>query len=458
MYPWLVKNITFPLWQRRHHWKVLSYLRELEASQWYTPSQLRELQWIKLKKLLAHCYENVPYYRKLFDKLSLKPEDIKTESDFQKIPILTKEELKKNTEQMKAIDKERPFWVQRTSGSTGIPLALPVDRVALDYGEAAKWRSRRWWGWDIGAREVKLTGVPNIENQNKKLVIRDYICLNRIVLHSYDLTEDTMQKYYEKLRRYKVEFIRGFPSALHTLAAFLRAEHLDTSKLRIKGVCVTGEILYNFQRDLIQSVFGCPIFEEYGCSEVTLIAHQCPAGRMHLASENVFVEFILNGNSKDLEDLGDTVITDLNNYYLPLVRYRTGDKRKIVEGECSCGRGLPLIGKIVGRDNDMVILENGKLVHPMLFSEILEGLMKRGNQIKQFRVIQKSKKDFLVSIVVENGQKSIIADYFSKMAQQYLGNNVRFNFEFVNSIPREKSGKLRFFISEINKNGLDDNL
>lgn len=453
MYPWLVKNITFPLWQRRHHYEVLFYLHELEASQWYSPSQLRELQRKKLRKLLAHCSKNVPYYQKLFARLSLKPENLETAEDLQKIPILEKEELRKNIEQMKAIDKERAFGIQRTSSSTGTPLTIPVDRVSLDYGKAAKRRSRRWWGWDIGARNVKLMGVPDIEKIDRKTIIRDHLCQNRILLHSYDLTEDTMQRYYEKLRRFKVEFAYGFPSALYTFATFLRETRSDASKLKIKGICTAGEILYDFQRDLIQSVFGCPVFEEYGCSELILIAHQCPAGRMHLASENVFVEFILNGNPKSPEELGDIIITDLNNYYLPLVRYRTGDKGKGIEGECSCGRGLPLMGKIVGRDNDMIILENGKLVHPMLFTEILEGLMKRGNQVRQFRVIQKSKKDFLVSIVVENGQESIIADYFSKMARQYLENNVHFNFEFVDSIPREKSGKLRFFISEINKNG-----
>jgi phenylacetate-CoA ligase len=451
MHPLLVRNITFPLWQKRHGYKVLPYLQELEVSEWYTPGELKELQWEKLQALLRHCYRNVPYYRKVFDSLSLRPESFGKAEDLQQIPILEKDVLRRNIEQMKATDVKRAFGVQRSGGSTGDQLVLPSDRTALDYGEAAKCRARKWWGWNIGDRNAKFMGIPFIE-RNIKGTLREHLIRNKTNLRSYGLTEQVIRKYYKLLRRHRVRFVYGYPSALHAFAVSLGEEDLDPSKLGIKGICTTGEILGDSQRELLNRVFGCPVFDEYGCSEVTLIAHECPSGSMHIASENVFAEFISPNDSLGSDQLKDIVITDLNNYYLPLLRYRVGDKGNESEQMCSCGRGLPLMENVVGRQTDMVVLESGELAHPMFLEEIIGGLTRKGVRIRQFRVIQKSRKDFLALLAVEEGEEPAIVDFFLAGLRKHVGRDVDVNFRFVDSIPRETSGKLRFFVSEISKN------
>ena len=151
MYPWVVRNITFPLYRRIIGEKVVDCLQELDRTQWYSPSQLQALQWRKLERLLAHCYNNVPHYRALFDKLDMKPEDIKDMDDFRKLPLLTKRELRRDMPPMVAQDRRRRYVTDRTSGSSGIPTEVQIDRQASAYHFAAQARGRRWWAVAVPA-------------------------------------------------------------------------------------------------------------------------------------------------------------------------------------------------------------------------------------------------------------------------------------------------------------------
>jgi len=447
MHPLMVERIVFPLHQTKNRQRVLHYLRDLEETQWYSRAELQQLQWEKLKRLLKHCYENVPYYRELFTRFSLKPQNIMSPEDLLKIPVLTKSELKRSYHSLQAQDKKRPFGVNRTSGSTGIPVIVHVDKEAADCHYAAKLRGRSWWGLRIGDRNGLLWGRD--EEPGLKVAIRNYVVENQIFLSLFDLTEDSALGYFRKLERFKPKFLYGYASALQLLAQLFRDKGLDATALGINVIISTAEILHKHRRRMIELTFGCPVVNEFGCAETQVISFQCPHGNMHVTAENLYVEFVDGAKPVAPGERGHVVATDLNNYAMPLIRYMGGDMGSPLENGCSCGRGLPLMDSIVGRDVDMVMLESGELLHPEIFT--LPHSCPFFGAVKQLKVVQKSYSDFLVEAVVEKSARHGFANYFSNVVQNELGTDVNLDFEFIDSIPREESGKLRYFVSEIGR-------
>ena len=450
MHPWVVRNITFPLYRRIIGERVLDCLQELERTQWHSPSQLQDLQWRKLRELLAHCYDNVPYYHALFDRLAIKPENVKDMDDFRRLPLLTKRELRHNRPQMVAQDRRRPFVTDRTSGSSGMPTEVQIDRLASAYHFAAQARGRRWWGWDVGERHAWLVGSLGPMHTVRRLKRR--LVDNTILFSVYDLNPQSMRNYYDQMRRSKVRFLYGFTSAAYAWAGLLKEDGLDGLVLGLKGVCTTSEVLYPHQREMIEAVFGCPVVNEYGCCEVGLIAFQCPEGGMHLASENILVEFVKNGKPAEPGQMASIVVTDLDNYRMPLVRYCVGDVGSYSVQLCPCGRGLPLMEVSIGREWDLIRLEDGRTLHPDIL-HLSHGNSILFENIRQYKVFQRSLSHFFIQIEAKPGSESLVTDAFSTFVRDKLGEAITVDFEFVEQIPREKSGKLRYFVSEVKIEG-----
>lgn len=455
MYPWVVQHITFPLFQKMVGERVLDCLRELEKTQWYSSSQLLDLQWKKLEQLLAHCYDNVSYYRALFDKLAMRPEDIKDMDDFRQLPILTKQEMRQNLHQMVAQDKRRPFTTRKTSGSTGIPVEFQIGRAANSYRLAAQARGRRWWGWDVGDRRAALWGTPFIWGTSgyipKLRRLKRRLVDNYIDFPVCDLRPQSMRKYYHQMWHFKPRFMYSWTSALYTFARFVKDEGLDGHALGLEGVVLTAEVLYPHQRDLIEAVLGCPVISEYGCGEVAQIALQCPEGSMHLMSENVLVEFLKEGKPAEPGQRSNIIVTDLNNYRMPLVRYSVGDVGCYNTQHCSCGRGLPLMEIAVGREVDLIQLKNGQTLHPEMLSLPHNSIL--FEKIRQYKITQRSLTHFFIQIEAEPGNESLLTDVFSTFLRERLGEDITVELEFVKHIPSEKSGKVRYFVSEVKAEG-----
>lgn len=451
MYSWLVKNLTFPFYEKLKKLNITKYLRELEDTQWYSSEKLKEIQWEKLKELIKHCYKNVPYYNYLFNSISLKPNDIKNIEDLDKIPILTKNKLQENLNLLIAKDKDRSFYIHSSSGSTGIPHTVYVDKRAESYRLASLFRARRWWGWDLGNKTILLGGGFE-SKQSLREVIRAHICENRKTLYAFNITKESFKKYYLTMKRFRPEYLYGFASAFYALAQLFDENGFDASELRIHGIITMSEILYEYQRKFIESTFNCPVINQYGCSETGVISFQCPEGSMHLTNENHIIEFISNQRSALPGELGDIIITDLNNYVMPLIRYKLGDFGSFNQKRCSCGRGLPAMEINIGREFDLVVLKNGKLVLPMIFNFIGIHLIEEcKGKIKQFRVIQKAEDSFLLQIVAELGFEPTAKEFFTNAFKDKLGDYGKLDFNFVDEIPKESSGKVRYFISEIPK-------
>jgi len=445
MYSLFIKHILFPLHEKLLGRPTLACLRELERTQWYPPEKIQAYQWQKLKALLRHAYENVQYYREKFEKLKVTPEDIQSFDDFSKLPFTTKKDMRENFAKFCAQNmKKSEFIRMNTGGSSGEPLIFYVDKRRVSYDRAAHLRARRWWGIDIGDKEIVIWGSPiEISAQDKLKDIRDWF-FNTRLLSAFKMSEKTMFEYANIIKKYRPKHLFGYASSIYFFSQFLRRHNIDLSNVGIQVIFVTADMLYDYQRDAIQEFFQCPVANGYGARDAGFVAHECPAGGMHI-TEDIYVEFIKDNKPVGPEDRGEIVVTHLDNYAMPFIRYRTGDVARPEGKLCSCGRGLRLMGAIEGRTTDFIVTPGGKIMHALSLIYILRDL----EGIEAFKVIQKKPDYLLIQIVKNNrftsGTKQKIEEEINKMMEA----KVHIDFQFTNEIPPEKSGKYRYVISEV---------
>jgi phenylacetate-CoA ligase len=451
--PWMSKHVAYPTYLGLRGLRTLEFLKELEVSQWYDPEQMQALQLTKLKELLRYCQTYVPYYQKVFDSLGFHPEDLKTLDDLQLLPFLEKKTLAENCERIKTTAKNLQAYATVTSGSTGMPLSTYKDYDTTSYNFAAKFRAERWWNLDYGLRETWFWGRGFKKKASLRLLMGDWLFRNKIVFRTEILTDQIMYDYYQRMVRFRPDTLYVNPSAVVIFTRFAEENNLDMSMLEIKGIISTSEILHGFQREYLESVYECPVMNEYGASEVGIVAKECPKRNMHLAAENVIVEIVNDGELVGPNDFGEIVVTNLNNRILPMVRYKVGDVGRLIEGDCDCGVKLPLFDVTIGRDCDTIILEDRELPGGVFFSILGKELTKfLDGGLGCYKIYQKDLRNFLFQAVLRRKDlEQKLKDRTREIVRETLGENVSFEFEFVDHIPRESSGKLRYFVSEVFK-------
>lgn len=450
LHPWVVRNVTFPLYLRLKGLEILDFVNELEMTQGYDVEQMRAFQLKKLKALLMHCNEHVPYYREIFESLDLHPEDFKEIDDIQLLPFLEKRDFIDNYDRIKAIDKNIPFFNVQTSGSTGMPLPMLYDYRATAYSIATRIRAAGWWNLDYGMREAHLWG-RGLDKTNFRLWLSDLLVRNKVLLSTINLTDEIMYTHYRELVRFKPEIIFGNPSAIYIFTRFLLENKLDISNIRLKAIISTTELLHEFQRQFMESTYNCPVINEYGATETGIIAVECWKHNMHLNTDTLIIEVIKNGRPAKPGEFGEFVITDLNNYINPVIRYRLGDVGSFIQKTCTCGVKLPLIDLAIGRDCDIIVLEDRELPGAVLFGGIGKELISVVNgELESYKIYQKDLDKFLFQAVLRTQKLKRKLEHHTKhVMTEILGSNVSVEFEYVDNIPRDDSGKLRYFVSEV---------
>ena len=447
MYSTLYRRIIFPIMELYKGTKVQQYLKWLNKTQWWSPQQLENLQNKKLRALIKHAYENVPYYHRMFRKLGLKPEDIKTKEDLSKLPILTKEDIKRNyPNDIKAKNySNKAILPWSSSGSTGEPVQFFRDKLDLSLSWAAAFRGWSWAGYQIGDKYATLWGSLITLSEHKKLVKRVLNLLRRnLLLSAFDMTEENLEEYVNLLIKFNPKFIRGYSQAIFLLARYLEAASI--SDIRPVAVLTTAETLFNDQRKLIEKQFGCEVYDAYGGGEAPAAAYECEEHiGYHVSAENMIVEFVRDGENVAPGEIGKIVVTNLNSYASPFIRYEMGDIGKPSDEKCPCGRGLPLISSIEGRINDFVVTPEGKVIHSYFFP----GLFKDFYNIKQFQVIQRTVDKLLIKIVAKNELTKSEEETILQKIRGVVGRNMEIEVVQVDSIPPTRSGKRRFVISNV---------
>ena len=437
------KHIYIPLREKLAGHSTIKRLTELEKTQWMSPEQLRELQAERLRALVKHAYHSVPYYHRVFEERGLEPEDIRTTEDLKKLPILTREDRRNNFSDLIARNySPKQMRLTSTSGSTGEPLSSYHPRdIGWTWG--ALWRGMRWYGVDMGDKYASIFRAhPTATTMIARLRLRLGQMLIRQISHTaFEMTPEGIEHFVRWLRKFKPRYIAGLPSALYLLSGYIVKQGI--SDIKPKVVITTAEKLYDYQKEAIRQAFGCDVFEYYGGDEVGSIAYECPEHNgLHITAENVVIEIAKDGKNVPPGELGAVLATDLHNYAMPFIRYQNGDVGILSDKICPCGRGLPLMESVEGRIGDIIVTENGFL--PPIMNDIF-----RDTHAKQFQVIQESKQLIRIKVIKGEGYSQRDTDYIVGILSRYLGERVKIELEFVDTIPLTPSGKYMIVISKV---------
>ena len=446
MHPLIVRYVVYPVnnfVQGLKGYKTVRYEKDLMKSQWFTPAQIEEIQQEKLRVLIEHAHKNVPFYTRLFDELKLKPSDIKDIEDLNKLPLLKKEHIRNNLQALTARNiPKKELMTMRTSGTTGPPLKLFKDKNEVACKAAARHRLQKIFGYERGDKLVTVRG-HSFPKKRRFQGLFSRIVRNEWSPYGYD-TGEKIGELVEKIIKYNPKFIRGYPSSLYLIAKYMDSNGIDGLQL---GSIWTGyEIGFKFQRELIEKVFKCEIFDVFGLRESAVYSFECPEhSGYHLAAENGIVEILReDGSHVSSGELGAVVFTDLTNFATPLIRYLTEDVAIYAEKQCPCGRGLPIIIKSVeGRFSDCIATGNGYVLPGSIvdfFSKI--------ETIRDFQVIQENEERINVKLVCEENYSSDDADFVISGMQELVGSDFEIEIETVDSVPLTPSGKKRFVISK----------
>lgn len=444
LYTRLVAQILFPLHERLKHHTTVAVQRGMEQSQWWHPTQLRELQVRRLRELLVSANEHVPYYRDLFDQLHFDPSRVESLDVLHTLPFLTKDGIRANTERLKA-NNAQGLMRFNTGGSSGEPLIFFIGSERVSHDVAAKWRATRWWGVDIGDPEIVVWGSPiELGTQDCIRQWRDKLLRTKL-LPAFEMSTQKLDGFVAEIRAMRPKMLFGYPSALAHIAAHAETNNIRMNDLGIRVAFVTSEKLYDHQRKIIGQVFGCRIANGYGGRDAGFIAHECPSGGMHLTAEDIIVEIVDEaGHSVPTGEAGAIVVTHLATRDFPFIRYRTGDIGVLDDQPCACGRGLPLLKEIQGRTTDFVVAQDGTVMHGLALVYVIRDLP----GVKEFKIVQESLELTRVSLVTDalfqpESEQTIMAGF-----KRRLGAEVEIRIERVAVIPKETSGKYRYIVSK----------
>jgi phenylacetate-CoA ligase len=424
-------------------------VRSLEDSQWWSPSDLQTLSEIKLRELLDHAGKHTEFYRRRFRAADIPRRFDDPFAALHRLPLLDKRQIRSSAYEMLWKDAPGGCFPHSTGGSTGETLQFYVDRRRQACDQAARIRTHRWFGVELGHRELLVWGSPIERNPASALKrARDRLFRQRL-LDAFQMSPSRMDQYLEVIERWRPECLFGYPSSLALLAEHGRRGG-RVPRNDLGAVFVTGEVCYPHQRNSISDFWGAPVADGYGSREAGFIAHQCPAGRMHISSENVIVEIFRDGNPVPTGETGEIVITHLDAYAMPMIRYRTGDKGRLLPGRCSCGRGLPMMDVVQGRVTDFLYLPDGTVKHALSLIYPLREMP----GIRRFRAVQH--EDYSVTLEVVPTDKAAVTEIGVLDAiRPALGHALPVNVQLVEEIPAAASGKHRYVVSQVKKRERD---
>jgi len=437
MHPLIVRRLLLPLHERLLRRPTLPYLNDLEASQWLTLDQFRALQARKLRRLLAHAWAACPFYRRRLDDAAIDPGRA-TLDDLARLPTIDKD-----TMSLHAKDLIDPASAHRardaaTGGSTGAPLHFKIDKYRQAADQAARARSRRWFGIDLGERELYLWGSP-VEQaaQDRFKSLRDRITNHRL-LNAFRMTPRRMSQYLAEITRFDPVHIFGYPSSLARLCEHALDAGVPLRAPSLRAIFVTGEVLLPADRARIEEYFAVAVADGYGAREAGFIAHQCPHGGYHVTMESLIVE-IVDPRGRLLPDgqLGEIVITHLDARAMPFIRYRTGDLARKLPGVCPCGRHLERLDGIQGRRTDMLRTADGGHAHALSVIYVLRD----EPAIARFQVVQQPDLSLDVHIVPRGSLAGDVNHRITKLLRRQIGPTADIRIHARDEIPPAPSGK-----------------
>lgn len=454
MYRFIARQILAPVLEFSRGTNAMKCLKELEESQWWPRDRILELQNQRLSQLIKHAYENVPYYRRIFEERDIKPADIACIEDLTKLPVLTKQLIRANFDDMVTRDfPQRELITSYTGGSTGEPLMFyRTKHERFNRSFAAIQRAFGWAGYEIGDKAVLIRSSEHMRGSSTLAKITKALIFFFERIARFDVAEFAakLPQLAQKIAAFQPEFIRGYPSAIYLLARFI--EKNEGYKTRPKAVIAAAEPVYEHQRELFGRVFKCETYSHYNTHEAHCIAAECSEhSGYHISSENVIIEVVDDENTPvPTGEEGRILITNLHNLVMPFIRYDIGDVGALAQDPCSCGRGLPLLSRLSGRTTDFILTRSGKAIPGLTLSF---SPLARLN-VEQFQIVQEGYTNIVIKLVLqENCTRSHdeLCQEVMRMYRAVLGDEMDITVEFVDHIPVTSAGKRRFVISKVSQ-------
>ena len=408
-------------------------------SQWYPRAELNRLQLGRLNATLVHAWRTVPFYRQHWPRLPVL-------TDLQQIvelPILTKSMVRTAGDQLNCENIPITQLISaKTGGSTGTALVVRFDRRCQQHRNAAALRSDSWAGWKPGDWVGALWGSPVLPKTPKQK-LRNWLRERVLYLDTMRLDENSMNQFLEIMRAKPLDALFGHAHSLYILADYVQKTGAMVPPPH--AIVSTSMMLIPSERAVIERAFGCAVTDRYGCEEVGLIAAQCEThAGLHVNAEHTLVE-IVDGSGAPCAagEIGRVVVTDLQNKGMPLIRYEAGDMSSWSMAPCSCGRGLPTLERIIGRQADCFVRTDGSLVAGV---SLVERTLTAIAGIEQMQLVQESPTQLIAHVVRDPAVTPDPGRELAAALTRDLGTGINVAVHFVSRIPQESNGKYRFAI------------
>jgi len=416
----------------------------LQKSQYWSFSELESYQNLKLNSLIIHAYKHVPYYRELFEKNNLHPQDIRTRDDLYKIPILRKSHIRENKSKFVASNIKNLSVIKTgSSGSTGEPLHYLINKDAYSFNIAANLRGWYWMGYELGDKYIKLSQNPRKSFIKKA---QDFLSANKY-LYSQQLTSGNLERIIDEIIEYQPKVLRGYPDPLFFLAKYAKKNSINS--VNVPLITTTGNILFPEARNLIETQFHGQIFDSYSCEGGTCFFESSQKGFYYGAMEYGITEIINNeGDFVDYGESGRHITTDLHNYAMPFIRYDTQDHitRENSNILSKKEKALFAIESIQGRESDILITPKGKYLIVHNFTGFFQ--QKTLDCINMFQVKQPSHSEIDIFIEVNKDFNKDIENYIFDYWNNYISDEMNIRIIVTDKIEPSPSGKRRFLIRD----------
>ncbi len=428
---------------------MLAVLHQLDQTQWWTPGDLRRQQLRQAGSLLRHAHETVSFYRERLAGAGYCPGMDVTDDWFTSLPRVTRADVHENGDAFfstRVPQSHMPVMEGQTSGSTGTPIRFLSTEVTRFFWQAFNLRDHLWHRRDIG---LKLAGIrpdrgPRSDAGSSSagwggVLDELYATGASGVLHS----ANTIDRQLEWLVEQDPDYLLTLATNLHELAR--EAHRRGVRFPRLREARTYGDTLRPEARAECVALLGVKVVDMYTCQEAGYLALQCPGHDLyHVQSENVIVEVVGEGGQPCAAgQTGKVVITTLHNFAMPLIRYEIGDYAE-AGAPCACGRGLPVIRRILGRERNLAIAPDGRKYYPSFAAEIWSGIA----PIRQIQLVQKSRMHIEVRVAMARQLGDEEAGRLTEALRRSLGHPYEFTYVSMDSIPRSPSGKYEDFVAE----------
>lgn len=451
MRQFIAKKAGFPLQDFLKKTNIFDTLQILKESQFWSDERIFDYQSIKLRSLVEYAYKNVPYYETLFKKIKLMPSDIQSVNDIEKIPILTKDIMRR--ENMNLISRSfnmRTVKRGKTGGTTGAPTIILKDTRNRSFTWASYYRWYEWMGLNYYDCTASFWGARTVL---AKPITKRYLdktlhyLQNEIKINSFSMNKNEMHRIYKQIQNSRPMLIKGYLSSLIDFGEFLVSNgYNDINPIALSS---TSETLLPHHRLFLQKAYNAPVYDQYGCGELSAISYECSAHNgLHVNMEHMVCEILDENAVPILDKVGRVVGTDLDNYVMPFIRFENGDLTSISSKKCSCGVNQPLMSSIDGRSIDTIVLNNGSSVHGVFFTKILSEAGILSDKVQKFQVYQEKTGEIELRVQCEFPLDDKLRLQLLNALKKFFDNVIYSEHKF---LPPESNGKFKYIINAIKK-------